>query len=228
MVITYHGGECFKITFGETVLAINPISKESGLRSVRFGADIVLVSLDHPDMNGTDQVSRDDRDLFIVNGPGEYEVKRVFIRGFLSRSDYGLPAQAGGGDPASPSQGGHINTIYTIRMEGMNLCFLGALSEKKLPAKVNEALDGIDILFVPIGGDGVLSALPAHELSVELESALVIPMHYSSEAGALGKKDALKQFLKEEGAGELKAVDKLTAKKKDLEGKQGEVIVLSG
>jgi len=110
----------------------------------------------HPDMNGVEQASHGEKEPFSITGPGEYEVKKIFIRGYPSRSTYG------GSDG--------INTIYTIRMEGMNLCFLGALSEKKLPAAVTEALDQVDILFVPIGGDGVLAALPAHELSVELEA----------------------------------------------------------
>ena len=45
MVITYHGGESFKVTFGDTTVAINPISKESKLSGARFGADIAIVSL---------------------------------------------------------------------------------------------------------------------------------------------------------------------------------------
>ena len=28
MVITYHGGQCFKVSFGDTTLAFNPISKK--------------------------------------------------------------------------------------------------------------------------------------------------------------------------------------------------------
>ncbi len=54
MIITYHGGEFFKVQFGDTVLAFNPISKDSKLKSSRFGADIALVSLNHPDMNGVE------------------------------------------------------------------------------------------------------------------------------------------------------------------------------
>jgi superfamily II helicase len=38
---------------------------------------------------------------------------------------------------------------------------------------------------------------------------------------------ALKKFLKAEGEESVKPVDKLTLKKKDLEGKEGEVVVLS-
>jgi superfamily II helicase len=42
----------------------------------------------------------------------------------------------------------------------------------------------------------------------------------------VGDKNALKTFLKEEGSEDVKPVEKLTLKKKDLEGKEGEVVVL--
>jgi L-ascorbate metabolism protein UlaG (beta-lactamase superfamily) len=107
-------------------------------------------------------------------------------------------------------------------LEGMNLCFLGALDEKKVDPKVFEDIESIDVLFVPIGGDGVLSAGDAHEVAVSLEPKIIIPIHYSG----LGSTDALKVFLKEKG-GNGTPIDKLTIKRKDIEDKVGEVVVLS-
>lgn len=209
MVITYHGGEFFKVSFGDTTLAFNPISKDSKLKGTRFGADIALISLNHPDMNGADQVAHGDRQPFIISGPGEYEVKEIFIQGLPSESNYG-------GSP-------HINTIYTVELENMQLCFLGALSSRKLSPEVKGALPDIDILFVPIGGGTVLSPTEAHELAVELEAKLIIPMHFDD----IGEeKNSLKTFLGETENG-VKPIDKLTLKRKDLEGKEGEVVVLS-
>ena len=57
MVITHHGGQCFKVTFGDLTLVFDPIAKGASLPSVRFGADIALVSRDHPDMNGVEEVT---------------------------------------------------------------------------------------------------------------------------------------------------------------------------
>ena len=42
MVISYLGGECFKITQGDLTLAFNPPSKDSSLKASKFGADIAL------------------------------------------------------------------------------------------------------------------------------------------------------------------------------------------
>lgn len=213
MIITYQGGQFFKVQFGDTILAFNPISKDSKLKQTRFGADIALITTSHPDFNGVDQVSHGDKKPFIINGPGEYEAKNIFIKGIMTESKYGI----GPKDEESKL----INTIYTVSMENMNLCFLGALSSPDLKSSVVEAMDGIDILFVPVGGDGVLSPSDANKIAVTLEPKIIIPMHY----GDIGQKDSLKMFLKE--AGENPApIAKLTIKKKDLEGKEGDIVVL--
>lgn len=207
MIITYFGAEFFKVQFGETTLAFNPISKDSKLKSSRFGADIVLSSVYHDDFNGVDQVTHGEKKPFVISGPGEYEVNDVFIKGLPSTSKYD------GKDL--------VNTIYTVSLENMNICFLGAMNDKELKNETIEALDEIDILFVPIGGEGVLEPAAAYKLAVSLNPKIIIPMHY----GDVGNKDALKIFLKEAGENP-KTEPKLTLKKKDLEGKEGDVIVL--
>lgn len=207
MVITFLGGEFVKVQFGDTILAFNPISKDSALKTAKFGADIVLSTLNHPDMNGIDQVSFGDKKAFAVNSPGEYEVKGVFIKGHASESGYGGEKR--------------INTIYTVELEGMNICFLGAINQSELPTEADEAIDDVDILFVPIGGDGVLDAAKAYKLAVSIGPKIIIPIHY----GDMGNRDALKTFLKEAGESP-KPEAKLTLKKKDLEGKEADVLLL--
>lgn len=203
MVITYMGGQCFKLTQGDLTLATNPPSKDSALKTPKFGSDIVLVSLDHDDFSGVEQMSFGERAPFVIKGPGEYEVRGVAVRGFASESNYD-------GDKG-------LNTIYSIAIEGMNLVFLGALGTGTLPQAAKQELDDIDILFVPVGGNGMLDEQEAYKLAVQLEPKVVIPMHYTAEQ--------LKRFLKEAGE-DVSPLDKLTVKKKDLEGKEGEIVVL--
>ncbi len=210
MIITHQGVQSFRIQFGDTVVAYNPVSKESSFSSTSFGADIVLTSLNHPDTNGVEQATRGDKSPFVVSGPGEYEIGGTFIRGFLTHTTYAKEEK--------------VNTMYLMNLENMNLCFLGALSSAdSISTEAKEAFDDVDILFVPIGGGDVLTPAAAYALSVKLESKLIIPMHYGK-----GISDtALKTFLEESGDEDVKPVEKLTIKKKDLETKQGEVIVLS-
>ena len=209
MIITYQGVEFFKVQFGDTTLAFNPISKDSKFKPTRFFADIALISLNDKDMNGAENLSYNGKDPFVISGPGEYEVKDIFIKGFASKSKYAGKER--------------INTIYSVTLENMNICFLGALSDINLSSEVKEALGDVDILFVPIGDDGVLDAKNAEKLAVEIEPKIIIPMHF----GEVGIKDALKKYLKEAGEEGVKAIDKLTLKRKDLDGKLGDTVVLS-
>ncbi|MDQ3014566.1 MAG: MBL fold metallo-hydrolase [bacterium] len=207
MIVTYHGNQQFKFQLGDMVIAVNPISKDSNLKGAKFGADICLISVQHPDFNGADQVSFGEKQPFVVSGPGEYEIKGVFIKGFPSKSNYD-------GEERN-------NTIYTFNLDSLNVCFLGGLSDLDISAEAKQALEELDLLFVPIGGNGVLNAQDAYKLAVKLEPKAIIPMGYDG-----GEKDALKIFIKE-GGEDVKPIDKLTIKKKDLEGKETDIIILS-
>ncbi len=210
MIITHHGANFFKVAFGDTTIAFSPIAKDSKLKQVRFGADITLISLDHPDMNGADQVAHGDRAPLVISGPGEYESNDILIKGYPTTSTYGGEER--------------INTVYLVTMEKMLLLYLGATNTKQLPQELREALDLIDILFVPIGGEGVLQPAEAYEFAVSIEPKVVIPMHH----GVVGVKGALDAFLKEEGSGEKHTpVEKFTVKPRDLEGKQNEIVMFA-
>jgi len=212
MVITHHGGQCFKVTFGDLTLVFDPISKGGSLPPVRFGADIALVSRNHPDMNGVAEVTYGDKVPFAVTGPGEYEKEGVTIQGFLTKSQYGL----------EKGLSEAMNTVYAVKLEGMTLVHLGALSDPMLSQEAREAIDEIDVLFVPVGGDGVLSAAEATKLETVLGPRIIVPMHWSG----MGEDKALDSFIKEEG-GEAEKVEKLTLKKKDALEKDGAIIVIT-
>jgi L-ascorbate metabolism protein UlaG (beta-lactamase superfamily) len=140
MVITHHGGQCIKVTFGDLTLVFDPISKGATLPGVRFGADIALVSRNHPDMNGIEEVTYGEKKPFAITGPGEYEYSGVTVQGFLTKSEYGL----------AKGQTEAVNTVYAVKLEGMTLVHLGALSEAVLSVGAREAIDEIDVLFVPV------------------------------------------------------------------------------
>lgn len=204
MVITHHGGQCFKVSFGNTTLAFDPVSKQSSLPAVKFGADIAFVSMWHEDMNGVEQVAYGSKEPFVVNGPGAYEIGEVTVRGFGVKTMYDGRER--------------YNTIYQVQLEGMNIVFLGALGDPELDSSILGSLGDIDILFLPIGGGDVLTVPQASKLAVKLEARLVIPMHYD--------KQSLAAFLKEESAEGTKPADKLTVKKKDVSVMEGEIAVL--
>ncbi|MBP6884178.1 MAG: MBL fold metallo-hydrolase [Candidatus Pacebacteria bacterium] len=205
MIITYFGKQFFKIQQGEMAMAFNPISKQSKAGAgAKFGADIALITTNHPDYNGIDQLSHGERVPFAVTGPGDYEVKEIFIKGSISEATLGGKK--------------YINTIYTLAVDNINIAFLGALSDGEISKDVREVIDGPDILFVPVGGKDLMDPKVSAKLASSLEPKMIIPMDYDEAS--------LKIFLKEIGEEKAEVVDKLTLKRKDLEGKEGEVIVL--
>ncbi len=205
MIITYFGKQFFKVQQGEMVLAFNPVNKTSKTGIVaKFGADIALVTTNHPDYNGLDQLTHGERVPFAVTGPGDYEVKEIFIKGAMSEAV--LDGKK------------YINSIYILKVDNINIVFLGAVGESELSKEALEAVGSPDILFVPVGGKGLLDAKSAAKLSSSLEPKLIIPMDYDDAS--------LKAFLKEAGEEKAEVVEKLTLKLKDIESKEGEVIVL--
>lgn len=203
MILTYHGGACIRASAGDTTVVFAPISKASkNFKPTNFGADVAFIPLNHPDMNGAEEAARGDKQPFVVFGPGEYEVKEITASGFATTAN---------------NEDDLINTVYSIKFDGLNVLYLGALATTALPAELLET-DAPDVLILPVGGNKMLSPADAQKLAVKLEAKIVIPILYDDKS--------LKQFLKEASAESTKAEEKLTIKPRDVADKQNEVVVL--
>lgn len=214
MIITYHTGACVRISAGDTTLVFGPVSKAAKhFKATNFGADVAFVPMNHPDMDGVEEATRGDKEPFRVFGPGEYEIKDVAAYGFQTNTRYGVKP----GDPP------RLNTVYAIHFDGLSVWYLGALGETQLPADLLE-MDAPDVLILPVGGNGALTASEAQKLAVKLEAKIVIPILYDG----LGSEGTLSHFLKEAGAEDVRPVDKLTIKPRDVAEKENEVVVLGG
>ena len=209
MVITYYGLASVKVQFGDMVLAFAPVGKDAYPKASRFGADIALVPVRDAQYNGVDSVIYGDKEPFLIDGAGEYEIKGIYVKGV-----------------ASVGPEGKINTIYTVLLEGMTLCHLGALSKPELSAEIVEQLGEIDLLFLPVYNHDLLTAAAADAVATELEPKIVVPLYARGGDYPIGK-DPLTLFLKESGEEGSTPVEKLTLKKKDLEHKEGEIVVLA-
>lgn len=205
MIITYLGKQFFKIQQGDLVVAFNPISKDSKSGKVsRFGANIAMSTTNHPDYNGFEMVTHGETIPFEINGPGDYEIKDIFIKGTMSK--------------VVLDKKNYINTIYSLTIDNISICFLGAVTKENLSTEVIEQIDSPDIVFIPVSGE-LLTPAEAYKLAVKLEPKIIIPMDYDEKN--------LKAFLKEGGQDKVSPVDKLTIKMKDLTGREGDIVVLS-
>jgi len=213
MTITWLGQSCFKIQIGDVTLVTDPYNSEVGFKLPRLTADIVTVSHDHFDHNNIEGVSGPEGATpFVISSPGEFEVKGVFVYGSAFWHDKNEGKDRG------------QNIAYCIEAEGISLAHLGDLGHELSEEQI-EKFDGVDILFVPVGGKWTLGASEAVKVINEIEPRIVIPMHYKIP-GFKVDVETIDKFLKEMGASKAEKLPKLKISKKDLPQEETKVIVL--
>lgn len=208
MVITHFGKSYFKLTLGDMTIAINPPSKSSKAmpKPPRFGAEVALISINHPDYNGSETVALGDKEPFVIDGPGSYEVHELLFTG--ASSEVSIDGKV------------YINTVYGFELDGIKIAFLGVLAEEAtLSAEAKEIAANADMLFVPIGGGQVFDAASAYKAATSFGPNVIIPYEYDDAS--------LARFLKEGGQEKNDIQDKATLKRRDLDGKEGFIIALT-
>jgi len=206
MQINWLGHSSFLITSqteknGPVKIVIDPFDEKIGLKMPKVEADILLISHDHYDHNNKAAVRGD---YFLIDSPGEYEIKGVYIEGIKAFHD-----EEGG------KERGAI-TIYKIDSEGLNICHLSDFGQKLLASEQEEKIGDIDILMIPVGGEFTLNPSNAWKLVQEISPKIVIPMHYKVPGLKIDLKE-VQEFLKEAGQEDIKPEKKLIIKKRDLE-----------
>jgi L-ascorbate metabolism protein UlaG (beta-lactamase superfamily) len=212
--ISWAGQSCFQISVSNSKehsadIVIDPFDESLGLKVPNFSADIVFITHNHHDHNNAKALKGES---FVINGPGEYEVKGVFAKGISSFHD----------DSEGKERG--KNTIYIFEAEGIKFCHLGDLGQKQLTDEQLEKIDSVDILMIPVGGTYTIDSSSAQKIISQIEPLVVIPMHYSVPKLKI-KLDGVDKFLKTMGKNSITPVNKFTVKSSTLP-KDGMEIVL--
>ncbi|MBM2810220.1 MAG: Zn-dependent hydrolase of the beta-lactamase fold-like protein [Chloroflexi bacterium] len=180
MELYWHGHSCFRLKGKETTVLTDPCPRASGYALGRVTADLVTVSSTHPNHNAVDEVAGSPT---IIDGPGEYEVKGVYVTGVRT-----VPSRA-----ATDMR----NTAYIMILDEIRICHLGDLST--LPtAEHIEMMKDIDILLLPVGGHCTIGPTEAIEVISRIEPKLVVPMHYAT-SDSTAELDGVDRFLHEMG-----------------------------
>jgi L-ascorbate metabolism protein UlaG (beta-lactamase superfamily) len=166
MELTWLGHSCFRLRGKEATLITDPPAPSIGYTIGRLSADIVTISHHHL---GHDYVKAVSGDPKIVDGPGEYEIRQILISGVQTYHDRVRGKELG------------RNTAYLITMDEVQICHLGDLGDV-LNDDAQEALNGADVLLVPVGGGNSLSAERAAEVIAQIEPRIIVPMHYATPA----------------------------------------------
>ena len=204
MQIHYFGLSSFKITTKEATIITDPFDKKSGLASPRGNADVlILAEKNNPLYSAVSGISGSP---FLINDPGEYDVKGVTVTG--------LPLK----------QGDRYVTVFLIESEDIKILDLSHIKEFDMKEEDIEGLGEIDILIVPVGGSGVMTADEAAKVVNQIEPKIVVPSHYQIP-GLTATAGKLETFIKEMG-GKSETMDKLMLKKKELVDEQIKLIIL--
>jgi L-ascorbate metabolism protein UlaG (beta-lactamase superfamily) len=211
MNISPLGGPGIKITSktnlvpdGELIIIINPYGSIKGLPKLRKQkANVVVVSQEIPEYY---DVKNHDASAFVVTSPGEYEIKGALLGSAYAGKEKGR------------------TLIFRIDIENVALGFaigLGTIDMDALMA----TLEGVDVLFVPVGGKDVLDAQKAMEVVTALEPRIVIPIQYKSKSSPLTN-DTVAGFIKEFGGNSPLSTAKFKLTKKELPSADRQMLLL--
>ena len=184
MKIVWYGQGCFQIILKgkgqSTIIVINPFDSKVKLGAPWKKADILLVT---QEAERAEDIKKGQKEPFLIRGPGEYEIKGVFIQGIV------VSCQANKG------REGKKNTIFVIRAEGVRFCYLGDFSGGELEPKQLDKIGNVDILTVPVKGVPAINTKQALKIISQIEPRIVLPTHYQAP-GTKRKQGALYEFLK--------------------------------
>ncbi|MFA6594285.1 MAG: MBL fold metallo-hydrolase [Candidatus Buchananbacteria bacterium] len=211
MIIQWLGLSAVKIqTKGQgedLVIALDPFADEGSLKMPRFQADIITASSNHKEHANFEAIRGEP---FAIVHPGEYETRGIFIYGISGINSSGKEKNQ--------------NTIYKIIAEDISVAHLGRL-DKILTDEQIDQLGNVDILLLPVGGNGVLDDKKAMEVASQLEPRIIIPLHYKTGEQKTDLADA-GNYLKHCGL-KSETQEKLRVVKKDLLAEDTKVIVLT-
>jgi L-ascorbate metabolism protein UlaG (beta-lactamase superfamily) len=175
MRIEWYGQSAFRLSGGETTVAIDPFADMSALtasRGLQFdyppiegaSADLLLITHEHVDHNGVEAIGGDP----------------VILRstaGRLSSPLGEIVAVASEHDAAAGTERG-ANTIFVFTLDDLRVCHFGDFGQSTLREEQAAAIGAVDLLIVPVGAGPTIGAEQAHAVVERLRPHWVVPMHY--------------------------------------------------
>lgn len=200
MEIVWHGHAHFRLRGREGVVVTDPAPRKGTGSPGRSTADVVTISHPHRGHNQVDTLGGQPK---VFTGPGEYEVKGINLTGIPTFHDAERGRKRG------------KNTAFLIELDDLLVCHLGDLGHVLTTDQVDQIGDNVDVLLIPVGGDGTIDAVQAVEVISLIDPRLVIPMHY--QVGDLDPHlDPVDKFLREMGVTDAEPQPRLSLSKSGL------------
>lgn len=192
MELTWYGRTCIRLRGRDAVVVADPYQAVVGPTGRGISGEIVTYS--HPDdaplprakgkrsRDGSTVVPGSLENAFVLDGPGEYEVRDVLLTGVRTYRDDSNGAERG------------KQVAFVVELDGMHTIHLGEIGHLLTEEKLAD-IGSVDIACVPIGGP--LSATKAAALVAQLDPRIVVAMPLDEEAPET--REALAKFFHEMG-----------------------------
>ena len=174
MRVEWYGQSAFGLAAGATTVVIDPFGDVSRLASqglefhypaiTDVTADLLLVTHEHGDHNGVETVG------------GEPAILRS-TAGKLASPVGEVVAVASEHDDAAGTQRGP-NTIFAFDLDGVRVAHFGDFGQRALRPEQAAALEGVELVFLPVGAGPTIGAEQATVIVEALGPRWVVPMHY--------------------------------------------------
>lgn len=183
MEIEFYGANCFRVKTKEANVVVDDTLVSQGAKSIIKKDDVALFT---QKSLAVDKVTSEAR--LVLDGPGEYEVGDVTVRGIQARAHM---------DEKDAQKSA---VVYQMLYDGMTVTFLGHV-HPDIVDEVIEMAGGTDVLVLPVGGNGyTLDAVGATGLIKKIEPDVVIPSYYADSGLVFDVPAApLEDFLKTSG-----------------------------
>jgi L-ascorbate metabolism protein UlaG (beta-lactamase superfamily) len=128
--------------------------------------DLLVVTHEHGDHNGVEAISGEP--TLVRSQAGTHDSPVGDVVAIASEHD----------DAAGVERG--PNTIVVFTLDGLRVAHFGDFGQATLRPEQRAHLDGIDLLFMPVGGGFTIDGTAAARIALELGAAWVVPMHYKT------------------------------------------------
>lgn len=180
--IEFKGANTVVISTKKSTLVVDPKLSLVGLKDASVKDAVELATEARFALNS-------DLAKLVIESPGEYGVGEFDIKGIAAQRH--LDSEA---EPLA-------STIYRVEVNDTRIAIVGNIYEK-LSEQQLEEIGLIDILIIPVGGNGyTLDATGAANVTRKIDPKIVIPVHYA-DSGLIYEvpQDSLENFVKELGA----------------------------
>lgn len=161
--IEYKGANSVIISTKKARLIVDPKLSIVGLKDISTKGAVELVTEERFATHNSDAT-------ILIDGPGEYGVAGFDIRGIPARRHLDSEAE------------GMLSTMYRVEIGDARIGIIGNIYEK-LSDEQLEDLGVVDILIIPVGGNGyTLDATGAAGLVRAIDPKVVIPVHYADKS----------------------------------------------